>query len=298
MNNIYLLAFNGGSGGDFLCSQISKDSDFYPLEYKINPITNTYDLENPFAKWNLNTKNQFMQDLLVTTDNTLENIDLHYNEKNLVAPIHFFSYFNQAHLDTIYRLPRLKIIRVYSNQLTPLFYLLLWIKRWVLIQECENKEIFIREQISTYTSKFDIAARNKILDSIFANRNYYYSFEILAMSNLFNNSTDFVKNFFLKKYNYYNTFVQNNTGKWIPYNIDNLYLDPVNNSEEFCQLLNMEKPIDPEIISNYYFRNLQVIEETFGEPYEVFILGDWLSKLTEWVQIQCPNAYSVDFKIL
>jgi hypothetical protein len=297
MNNIYLLAFNGGSGGDFLCSQISKDSNFYPLEYKINPITNTYDLENPFAKWNLNTKNQFMQDLLVTTDNTLENIDLHYNEKNLIAPIHFFGDHNQAYLDALYRLPRLKVIRLYSNKLPPLFYLLLWIKRWVFAQEFENKEIFIREHISIYTSKFHISTRNKILDSIFANRNYYYAFEISAMENLFNNSINFVKNFF-KRYNYYNTIVQNNTVGWIPYNIDNLYLDPINNSEEFCQLFNMEKSINPEIISNYYLKNLQVIEEIFGEPYEVFILGDWLSKLTEWVQIQCPNAYSVDFKIL
>jgi len=296
MNNIYLVSFLGGGGGDFLCSQISKDCNFYPLEYTINSVTNTCDLTNPFLKWNIDLKNHLRFKVLEISDVILEEIDLYYNEKNLVAPTHFFGNLSEI------KLPRLKGVHLYTKQFFPLFYLLLWIKRWVLIQEFENKEIFLRKVISASSLPNDAYAkifRDKIADNILANRNFVYEFELRAATRLFRNAIDCVE-WFYRYYCFVFAFPNPHTVSkdWIPYNIDNLYLDPVNNSEEFCQLFNMEKPIDPEIIVSYYSKNLQVIEEIFGEPYEVFILGDWLSKLKKWIELKCPNSYSVDFKIL
>lgn len=291
MKNIYLLSFTGGSGGDFLCSQISKDNSFFPLESKMNPDSNSCDLENPFEKWNLDIKNTFISNLSIS-NYTLENIDLYFNEKNLIAPTHFFGNLNQV------RLPRLKGIKLYNEKLSPLFYLLLWIKRWTSVRHFENKEDFFKiiEESSPNTSRFINATIDKIVDEIFTNRKYLYSFEIPALKKLHKDAINFVHNYF-EYYKLFNTITDREFG-WIPYNIDNLYLDPINNLKEFSQLFNMEQSINSEIIAEYYSQNLRVIEETFGEPYEVFISNNWLLKLKEWVKQQCPNAYSVNFKIL
>jgi hypothetical protein len=288
MKNIYLLSFTGGTGGDFLCSQISKDNNFYLLESKMDPSTNTCNLENPFEKWNLDIKNNFKAPI---SDSLFEEINLYYNKKNIITPTHFFGNVNQI------KLPRIKGIKLYSNLFFPYFYLLLWIKRWVFKRHFENKED-AHEIFKSLNPNSDNTTFNKdIIDRIVENRNYFYSYEIAALKTFHMNAIDFVVNGF-NFHKRYSSRTYEDLG-WIPYNIDNLYLDPVNNVKEFSQLFNMEESINSEIIAEYYSQNLKVIEETFGEPYETFISSDWLSKLKEWVCEQCPNSYSysISFKI-
>jgi hypothetical protein len=290
MKNIYLISFNGGAGGDFLCSEISKDINFYSFQSSIDLKTNACDLlENPFSKWNLDVK---PPDALWPTASISSEIDLYYNEKNLVLPTHYFDNVNQT------MIPRLKGIRLYTKQFSPLFYLLLWIKRWINIQNFKGKEeldniIFSR----SFSKNADVNFfKSKIRDAIFENRRYIYRFELPALELLYDKAIHFVDGFF-RRYNTHNNKGYEDKG-WIPYNIDNLYLDPVNNVKEFSQLFNMEEPINPDSIAEHHSRNFQLIEKTFNESYETFISNNWRYKLKEWVRIQCPNAYSVDFKIL
>jgi len=293
MNNIYLVTFPGGGGGDFLCSQISKDINFYPLESSMNTATNTCELENPFLKWNIDLKSHHKFKVLEISDVMLKEIELYYNEKDLVAPTHFFGNLSEI------KLPRLKGVHLYTKQFFPIFYLLYWIKRLSGPKHFIDKETFLRKVTGASSLPNDAYAkffRDKIADNILANRNFVYDFELIAATRLLGNAIDCIERFY-RYYCFIFSFPNPHTVSkdWIPYNIDNLYLDPVNNSKEFCQLFNMEKPINPEIIASYYSKNLQVIEETFGEPYEVFILGDWLSKLKKWIELKCPNSYSINF---
>lgn len=283
MKNIHLLSFTGGTGGDFLCSEISKDTNFYTLESNWIFDMNRYDLENPFQQWNLDIKDRHIPSLQIS-DTVFNEIDLYYNEKNLITPTHFFGAVNQI------KLPRIKGIKLYTTQLSPLFYSLLWIKRWTAKRYYETKEEFLK-LIGSPNPNYIVNVQE--IDTLFTNRNYLYSFEIPALKSLHKNAIDFVSNFFVT-YSMYSTIPNDNFG-WIPYNIDNLYLDPINNSEAFSQIFSMEQAISPAIITAYYTQNLRVIEETFGEPYDVFISNDWLSKLKQWVLLQCPDLYSIDF---
>ena len=289
MKNIYLLSFNGGAGGDFLCSEISKDINFYSFQSSIDLKTNACDLlENPFSKWNLDVK---LPNPSWPTASVSEEIDLYYNEKNLVLPTHYFNNVNQT------MIPRLKGIRLYTKQFSPLFYLLLWIKRFIKIIDFENKEaldnIILSRNFSNSNNADVNFFRSKIKDAILENRRYVYGFELPALDLLYDKAIYFVDRFF-RRYNTHNCKGYEDNG-WIPYNIDNLYLDPVNNVKEFSQLFNMEEPINPDTIAEHHSRNFQLIEKTFNESYESFISDNWTFKLKEWVRYQCPNSYSVNF---
>jgi len=287
MKNIHLLSFNGGVGGDFLCSEISKDINFYSFQSSIDLKTNTCNLlENPFSKWNLDVK---PPNPLWPTASISSEIDLYYNEKNLVLPTHYFGNVNQT------MIPRLKGIRLYTKQFSPLFYLLLWIKRWINIKNFKDKEELDNILLSrSFSKNTDITYFTSKIADIIANRKYYYDFEIPALNLIYDKSIDFVDEVFVK-YNICNTNGYEDNG-WIPYNIDNLYLDPVNNVKEFSQLFNMEESINPDSIAEQHSRNLQLIEETFNESYESFVSNDWLPKLKEWVKLKCPNSYSINFE--
>jgi hypothetical protein len=290
MKHIYLLAFTGGAGGDFLCSQVSKDPDFYPLETRVNQTLNVYNLDNSFEKWDLDIKNRNIVRMKIS-ETVLEEIDLYYNEKNLITPTHFFGDFNRINF------PRIKGIKLYSKILTPFFYLLLWIKRWVNLRYFKTKTETARV-LESLNPNSTIEFREEMIDRVLKtrNRNHFYAFELAALKTLCMDAIDLVDNYYVNSYRRISELPNSDFG-WIPYNIDNLYLDPINNTREFSQIFNMEQPIDPDIIAEYYSLNHQLIEKTFNETYESFISSDWTSKLKEWVQNQCPDSYIVDFKI-
>jgi hypothetical protein len=290
MKNIYFLSFAGGAGGDFLCSLISKDVNFYPLVSKTETVTNSCYLEDTFKKWHLDLKNGNIPKLL-DSEYLVKRIDSFYTEKNLMVPTHYVGSFDQI------KLPRFKAVKLFSTDLVPMYYLLLWIKRWCSVMYFENKQDFFKrieveqnERIKKNRIANGEIKKNKIMNSVFANKNHAYGFELPAARLLYRNSIDFVDRYFIT-FKYHATLSNINGAK--SYNIDRLYLDPANNSTEFSQLFDMTQSINPDIIAEYHSQNLKLIEKTFNEPYDLFISSNWLAKLKEWVQLKCPNSYGI-----
>jgi len=137
MNNLYLLSYPGGMGGDFLTGQISKDSSFYFIEHSINNANNTY---TPEIFLGIDFK-----DSLKITDDSRNIIERCLSKRNLIFSTHFID-----DLDTI-DLPNLKGIRLhsaYNSKLIPFYYTLLWIKRYSQIRNINNKQCYLFEQLA------------------------------------------------------------------------------------------------------------------------------------------------------
>ena len=118
-------------------------------------------------------------------------------------------------------------------------------------------------------------------------RGYYYEFELPAIHRKLSNGIDIVENYF----DMYQRMSKEIPVSWSCYNIDNLFLNPTKNVNEFSKLFNMSNPINVIDIEIYYHNNIQLVEKIFNEPYNNFISGNWLLKLKNWVKIECPNSY-------
>lgn len=276
MKNIFLLGFTGGSCGDFLCSQISKDESFYSLQSSMTLDINRCELENPFKNFGVDIKNPYWPDSLIISDTDYKNIDLAYSEKNLILPTHYFFDLNNINL------PRLAGIKLCSNKLAPLFYILLWIKRWRYPKTVEGFE----EDIIKCAGN-NLALVNKAKEILA--RGYFYSFEKTALRLNMSDSVDLSTTYF---FNYANLSKKVANG-WTPYNLDNLFLDTRGSAIEFSQLFNMTCTINTEELIQYHQNNITLVETYFNKTYDNLISGNWLSDLKEKIKTECPNAYSI-----
>lgn len=270
MKNIFLLGFTGGSCGDFLCSQISKDESFYSLQSEMTSNVNRCELENPFASFGLDIKNPYWPDSVTISDADYKNIDIAFADKNLILPTHYF--FDLKNIN----LPRIAGIKLCSKQLTPLFYILLWIKRWRYANTVEGQDI------AKWSSNSEII--NEIIS-----RGYFYAFEKTALRLNVSNSIDLSTTYFFN----YNNLSKKVADGWVPYNIDNLFLDTKNSVIEFSRLFNMSQPINAEDIIHYHQNNIRLVENYFNKSYDNLIAGNWLLELKERIKTDCPNAYCI-----
>jgi hypothetical protein len=237
---------------------------------------NRCELENPFEKFGIDIKNPYRAEALVVSDDDYKNIDAAFSLKNLILPTHYFSNINNINL------PRLVGVKLCSTELTPLFYILLWIKRWSQRHSNIGHELDILN--CTNESLKMIEGSNKIF-----NRGYHYAFEKPALRLGMNNSTNLSSSYF---YNYKALSRHASIG-WHPFNIDKLFLNTRENIEEFSNLFNMSLPINAEDIEQYHYTNIQLVETNFNKSYSELISNNWLLELREWVKYQCPDAYSI-----
>jgi hypothetical protein len=277
MKNIFLLGFTGGSCGDFLCSKISQDDNFYSLQSAMTQDINRCELGNPFSKFGIDIKNPQWGGIPIISKDTYDNIDKEYSEKSLILPIHYFS-----NLENI-KLPRLVGVKLCSKELTPLFYILLWIKRW----SNKNSIIGNEENIIKCAGK-NLKLIEKSKEII--NRGFYYSFEQPALRLGVYNSVNIATAYFST---YRGLSKKSNIG-WNPYDIDNLFLNTKQNIREFSQLFNTSQEINAGDIIDYHAANIALVEKHFNKSYSNLISGNWLLDLQAWVEQQCPNAYCLN----
>lgn len=276
MNHIYVFSFIGGSGGDFLCSQIADDTNFYPFELRWDSDLNRYDLSNPLDKFGLDIKPFFLpSQMKLLSDEIKIEIDNEFKDKNLILPTHYLERLEHVNL------PRLIGVKaVYSEYFLPLYYTLLWFKRYIVPIKVESyKDV---------DPGYYVAPRHifKIIKKI-TERGFIYSFEKTALNAQMLSSKKFIKGFFSQ----YTKLASLEPPGWITYNLDNLYLDSKSYSKNFSDLFGRSQPIDHEIIDRYFQSNLAVIPQIFNKTYDDWIKGDWLSDLEKWALLQCPDCY-------
>lgn len=270
MKHIYLLSFQGGAGGDFLANRINQDPSFYQYDCPWIMSVNRYDIRNPLKKFNIDLKYAHVNNVEIS--NELKNlIDLEFQNINLILTLHYFKDINTINL------PRVKGIKLtWSTKLSPLFYTLLWIKRFTENLKIENIKLYNITNFELF-QKFQHIQR----------RGFIYHFETIALRYGYLDSKNFIKHY----YQYYHESGLSEPEGWTTYNIENLYLDPKNNTKNFSDLFGLSQPINFEFIEAYYQRNRMLIEEIFNIEYEKWIEGDWLSDLETWALEQCPGCY-------
>lgn len=304
MSNIIMVSYNGGSCGEFLCTQISKDPNFYPAELEKVTELNRWIYSNPFKKFNVDfesyvskrvTPDQYanlgqqrpidlkcpwIESHTYISDVTADAIDKFYNDKNLLVPTHYWG--NLANIN----LKRVRGVRfTFNNNLDVLFYTLLWIKTWTETYP-SNVEFYMHE-LRTCALVSGNPKMNEVVNTIIE-RGYMHSFERAAIRYNIQSSYDIIDKFFVD----YHKMNSLRVPGWDIVNVEDLMLDTTGTVEHWKQVFGTDSTLDIETIEKYHQKNLSVIEETFNQTYDNFKKSNWKLTLKEWVKKAAPHAYT------
>ncbi len=270
---IYLLRFNGGSGGDFLSYQISRDENFYTVPL-VNVDNNTWTIDNILSEFGVNFKNILFKEQCNLDKSVVDTIDNKFREKNLVVTTHWVgpsSYIN---------LPRMVPINLnFTGKINYLFYFLLWIKRY--INPCPPELLDEAVQFASKNRNIPSQVENII------SRSTVYSFERQSLMAGLANSYDIIDDFFIryKSYNLDKTDYMN-------LDIGELYQRPKLNVFKFAVSFNMKKKLDSSLIEEYFFKNTQIFENTFNKKFDTYNTDqEFLNDLKSFVMQVAPGAY-------
>jgi len=261
-----MVSYYGGMFGEFICSQISNDKNFYDAEVEITD-NNRYVLKNPFKTYTLNLK-AFDTGLNTKLPPQLvDRIDNDFSEYNLCYPTHTYKE-DMEYLN----LPRLKIVRLRTkhNDILFLAYIVGWIKSLTTIGKVNPRFTNeVEHKLNSITRPY----YDKILE-----RGYFYWFEKLALKHGIVSIDDFIE-FWWRSFRQYNNLKWD---QWTYIDIGSLIKDYDNVKEEWNELFNLDSDLDKAAIEEYHANNLQLIEDTFNKSFDE--LGtSWQELLLDWI---------------
>ena len=266
-----MISYYGGMFGEFICTQLSKDQNFYSVEPEVTD-SNRYLYGNPFLKYGLNLK---LFDSEKTNIDTAS-LDNDFSEKNLCFPSHIFqkdmSYLN---------IPRVKFVRIYSSDRDIL--LLGYIMGWI-------KSLVSTNNLSEWTQEFERYIDNKEsveYYNLIKQRGYFYWFEKLSMKHKVYNIKEFIDYWWdcYKKYN------DKRWDQWEYIDVGKLFLDYKNSKDYWKEFFDLDSYLDNNDLQGYYFKNLEIFKEEFNMSFEDFkIKNNWNELLYNWVKLKIKKA--------
>ncbi len=281
----YILSYLGGCCGEWLCYQIAKDPNYYPIKLQIKTDANKWVIENPLNEFAVDIKSPYDSNSLSITDDQRELQDKKYNKKHFIIPTHYMH-----RLDGI-NLARLKGVRLHFTYLTaPFFYTLLWIKTWAHehnLTEFDKQDIL---RCANGDSGDSILLKiDNVLDKAdeIIKRNKFYGFEKSALRFGIRKSEDFVERF----YGFYFRYCLHKPNDFIPLSVEKLMFNPAAQVKDWQRVFDMTEPLDADLITDYHQSNIEAIEKTFNMNYDTFVKSKWLLILRDWVVENCPNRY-------
>jgi len=281
----YILSYLGGCCGEWLCYQIAKDENYYPIGLQVRTDANKWVIENPLDEFGIDIKSPYDSLSLKISQEQREQQDRRFNKKHVIIPTHYMH-----RLDGI-NLARLKGVRLnftYVN--APFFYTLLWLKTWAEEHELTD---FERQDIlrcangdsgDTILLKIDqvIDKADQVLK-----RNKFYAFEKSALRFGVRKSEDFVDRF----YGFYFRYCLHKPNDFANLSVEKLMFEPSRHVKEWQHVFDMKQPLDPLTIEGYHNSNIDTIEKTFNMSYEKYRNSKWIFILKDWVMQNCPNRY-------
>jgi hypothetical protein len=290
MKNLYLFHYLGGTCGDFMCLEISKDKNFYSNLLIEKSSTNRWLGENPLIEFNLDYK----ENITGVSPDTYKKIDEKFQDLNLVIPAHMVKR----------NLPRLKVIRSYVSDLNyaPMFFILLYVKALMLKRDLSDSHNFLKSLSNLHVShtlyknlkdeyrnlSHPLGLGNKLLDQI-EDRGYYYNFELRALQSNFVHMKNIVQEHFV----IYTRRIMQEFPADINLPIDKMLFDPAAHVDEFSKNINMDQPLQIANIELYHQKNLDVIENIFNKPYDKLIQENWQDEFQEYINQTCPDNWFI-----
>jgi hypothetical protein len=285
MANIYLLSYLGGACGEWLSYQIGKDINYYDVRLGDVFDTNKFVIVDPLAEWNYTIKSPYNHDELKVPPDVVAKLTEKYSGKHFVIPTHYLGPLRNV------TLPNLKGVRLtFTNNSSPLFYSLLWIKTWIESRPLgkDTRDLIMKSaQGNTGDPAFlkesnvmDIA--QKILD-----RGHYYAFELSALRAGIRDSSNWIHRF----YGLYFRYNLKPLPDYRTVSLEKLMFDPSNTVKDWQEAFNMVEPISISEIEQYHATNIKVIENSFNMSYDTWREDKWIALLREWVKFKCPEMY-------
>lgn len=264
MNNVYLISYYGGMFGDFICSKISEDENFY-TQNVVQSDMNRYNYPNPFEKYGLNLHYWVLP---LIDDHIAEKIDIEYSEKNLCFPTHWYGELSSINL------PRIKGIRLLVDErLTLLTYLLSWIKA---MRKISTFDIWTKEFddiIKKYPSLI------MLVDKI-REKGSYHRFEKNCLQMGIGNYKEYV----IQQWNIHQRVNLNKKlPNWTYLNMSELFFGDHYFLKEIQQNLSMSEVLKKTDIDEYHQKNLSLVEEEFGIDYHHLERSEWIEILCEYI---------------
>jgi len=282
MPNIYLFSYCGGHGGDFLCRQISQDSNYYPSLFKETNNNFRWVNDNPFEKYDLNFKRITNElDKFTVSDLVKDSIDKEFSEKHLIVPAHNMT-------AVLPNLPRVKRIKTVStDEQAYFYYTLLCIKAWCISYDLNKHQ---KDMIPRFGRFKEMHKDNRLLlekIEYIQQRGHVYSWEMAAIYAGLTDGIDIIKQHF-PIYQKYNRLSLPDTTNL---NLDSMYKNPVDNVAEWSATLDMQTVLNPTLISEYNQKNIDLIESKFNMSLARYCTGQWQDDLSAWVKSTCPGSY-------
>jgi hypothetical protein len=272
MSKIVLLSYNGGSCGEFLTLQISKDENYYPLTVEHITDENRWILVSPLEKYKINLKTPWLRGNTGSVSNEIsDRIDQEMSEKHLLIPTHIYESENRTNLRRLHR------IRLQSRDWNLFFFTLLWIKNYTKPIPLINNIIDDDLLFSLKVSKNKELA-NVMLARIKA-RGLYYGFERPATRHGMINLNDIIGKEFLDQLKVNCMTVPG----WTPLTVDYLLLNPKDHVEEWRSAFDMKQCMDINAIEEYHATNVKLFEDNLNMTYREY-QKNWKILLAEWVK--------------
>ena len=271
MSKIVLLSYNGGSCGEFLSLQISKDENYYPLTVEHITEENRWILVSPLEKYKVNLKTPWLKgNAGAVSDEISDSIELEFSEKNLLIPTHKYELENTTNLKRLHR------VRLQSREWNLFFFTLLWIKNYtkpIPLDKNTIQDLFFALTVSKNNSNSNIMF-NRI-----QSRGMYYGFERPAMRHGLVELNDIINKEFLDQLKVNCMTIPG----WTPLTVDYLLLNPKDHVEEWRSAFDMKQCMDIGAIEEYHATNVKLFEDNLNMPYREY-QKNWKILLAEWVK--------------
>lgn len=278
MNNIYLLKFKGGAGGDFLTYQISKDSNFFSNSLISVDHNNAWTITNPLEKFGIDLKSYDVSNPLAhyISKENYELIDKEFSDKHLIVRTHYTGSIKDI------KLPRMISVNLtFNEQFTILFYGLVFVKRM-------GEKLVLNNLI---LKKFEECDSLSILNSkinYIRNRGYYYPFELNALSWKLPKSV--ISPIFSLKIYEQGRFHDNQCD----HNLDvgQLYLNPKDHINKWAEIFQMNDLPNEKDIHNYFEKNREIFKNYFEKDfYDYKTIEEFLGKLVIYLKNKFPDSF-------
>jgi hypothetical protein len=271
MSKIVLLSYNGGSCGEFLSLQISKDENYYPLTVEHITEENRWILVSPLEKYKVNLKTPWLRgNTGSVTDEISNKIEDEFSKKHLLIPTHKYEISDTTNLKRLHK------IRFHSREWNLFFFTLLWIKNYT--KSIPLNDNTIEDLLFSLTVSKNVNNSNIMFDRIKA-RGIYYGFERPAMRHGAITLNDIINKEFLDQLKV-NCI---NLPDWKHLTVEHLLLNPKDHVKEWQDAFDMKQCMDINAIEEYHATNVKLFEDNFNMTYREY-QKNWKQNLAEWVK--------------
>ena len=278
MKNVYCIAYPPGMFGEFLCTQITKDSNYHPNLCSSTP--------SPLNKYKFRS---VLDHLIWVTlawspvpDSVKMQISKRYSDKHVLIRSHCYDETATLNID------RLIKVKFYCDQDQWLLSFLLWVIKSYPVT-INHGDVGIGEMSDSWmypviyeSNKFP--EYNQLLfDNI---RNVTY-LEIELILRGFRNCRELIEQKIADHKS--QASISSGSDNWIYLNPYKLLIEPEKEMSQWRSAFDLTQDFDFDLLRSYHNANLTLIQQEFGQSFEELLQGDYVTEVTNY----CENMRNV-----